>query len=206
MARYEIVPDSGQNEDLGYEFLPTTTHGARLAHGKPLDVSVWEDLTEPTIRGKHMTISIERILVNAPLVNNDSGCIRHSTLVRVLFQNTWGFVLPTFQTETIHLIDSEGFQHEQGVGFIDSSHYDSILLSGRMQVPCSFNWPSLVLQARAKVRGWLWFEKLSHGITPERISFTVNVFEPGCTSGWLQECEDLIFMFKSYKKLPISEI
>ena len=59
------------------------------------------------------------------------------------------------------------------------------------------------IEGLARCAGWIAFSKLKKPAVPHRLLFQLNIFEPGRTSGYVQDSEtlELIFDLSLYGRL-----
>ena len=162
-------------------------------------------ISEASCSGRYMRVSIEKVLINVPITGDTGNGTkdRTFTLVRVLYSNLWDHPIDT-SLRRPKLIDNEGIQHTT-----DNDHWiftqdASVRLSKNRSVSYSFESLDDTIEGRAKTRGWLFFPPLPPGIYPHRLVFQFLTFEPGFTSGRVQDHDTLevVFTFQFRKLLP----
>lgn len=163
-------------------------------------------ISEASCSGRYMRVSIEKVLINVPITGNtwDGTIDRTFSLVRVLYSNLWDHPIDISHQQP-KLIDSEGIQHTTDIN--DHWRFEkdaTVRLSKKRSVPYSFESPAQTVEGRAKIRGWLFFPSLPPGIYPHRFVFTFWTFEPGFTTGRVQDHDTLevVFSFQFRKLLP----
>ena len=168
---------------------------------------VIDDSGSPVLAGKYMEMTLKCLRVNVPLIDRYDGITRKFTLLEVVFNNLWNHRISTKCAKSPLLIDSEGFQHEEGdykgnyLCFDQEVNLDTGELT-EVELPK----PALDLEGNAKTRGWMWFHALPEGVIPHRLIFPFHIFEPGQTSGWVQDMETLEFVITSYAQISPKEL
>jgi hypothetical protein len=151
---------------------------------------VSEQLPDGTLTGDHMRIKLEQVLVGVELANW-KGEVTRLDLVRVLYENLTDYLMPTQQSGTSVMVDSEGFQHPESIRLLSLGYevVDGVI----RELRDPFKWPQLKLEGGAKTRGWVAFEAPDAEVLPQRFSFEIRLFEPGSTSGWIRGTETFVF-------------
>ncbi len=151
-----------------------------------------------SIRGKYMSITLTNFLFNIPLqpgpIYNDNNPKTYN-LVEFLYHNVWIARMSISGGEQC-LIDSDGFQHRLG-DICDHIEYTKWIQNIAATRDVFFPWPQLILESKAKTRGWWWFRPLKEGVVPHRFILRFDIFKPGDTSGWVQDHETLELEFDS---------
>lgn len=156
-----------------------------------------------TLSGKYLSITLSRLFLNLPLKSDYNGKNRQFTILQATFQNLWDYPLSTW--DAIKMIDSDEFQHPGDL--CEYHEFTNLVLPGTKKTKSvELAWPELELKRRAKSRGYIWFEKLPKDIVPHRIIFSVNVFEPGQTSGWVKDHESLEFVIEDYDLVEVQDV
>jgi hypothetical protein len=163
---------------------------------------VFDESVKPTINGRYMSITLTRLLVNLPFKSRYKGNICCFTLLNAIWHNTWDYRLNTIFSVPVKMIDSEGFQHSSHSG-VDYLEFCKVVLPDTKQiVEASFSPPDQVLEARAKTKGWVWFDALPRNVIPHRFIFQVRVYEkPGETDGWVKDFETFEFVLTNYDQV-----
>lgn len=149
-----------------------------------------------SIRGKYMSITLTNFLFNIPLqpesIYNDNN-LKTYNLVEFIYHNIWIARMSISGGEKC-LIDSEGFQHRLG-DICDHIKYTKWIQNDAATRDVFFPWPELTLESKAKTRGWWWLSPLKEGVVPHRFILRFDIFNPGDTSGWVQDHETLELEF-----------
>lgn len=160
-------------------------------------------LSGTTLTGKYIAITLSRLFLNLPMKSEYDGKVRSFTILQATFQNLWKYPLSTW--DSIKMVDSEEFQHDGGL--CEYHEFCNLVLpGGKKTKSVNLEWPETELKGRAKSRGYIWFEKLPKNVMPHRILFSVNVFEPGQTSGWVKDSESLEFVIEDYEIVEVQDI
>jgi hypothetical protein len=149
-------------------------------------------LDDLSLRGKYMSIKLNSLLYNVVLRSAYEESEKSFILIEVVYHNLWDYRLNSSATGSTKMIDSDDFQHDG-----DGCHYDeytNLRINENNYKKVSFPWPELILEAGAKTKGWTWFDGLPKGVLPHRFIFKFQVFEPGDTSGWVQDQETYEFV------------
>lgn len=196
---------TGRNDDqLGAEILIKLLSGRCMLAGDQDSLKTIDKLEDMTLTGRYMSLQLQRLFVNINLKNSDAENIRSFTILEVLFHNIWDFRLDIYPSaRSIKMIDSDGIQHDGGgCHYFDFSRV--VLPEGRT-IEAEFPWPETELEDHAKTKGWLWFDSLPKDVFPYRFVFQLSVFDPGCTSGGVNDEETLEFIIVDYDMKPIEE-
>jgi len=145
-------------------------------------VQAVESPDDLTIRGEHLAITLTRLWLNVQLFAADFPQGRKFVLLEAVFENLWDYRLGPRDND-FSMVDSDGWQHKTSQCYRPD----------RMRMPTNrkivqVDLPRLsgYLEGRAKVKGWIIFDALPLKITPRRFIYTLDVYAPGHTSGWVQ--------------------
>jgi len=163
------------------------------------------NIKEAVCVGRYMGVSIEKVLINAPIVGGDEVESKEGdfTLVKVLYTNNWKHRIST-RANAVKMIDTDGIQHSCRTRLYPYQMNSRVKLPENRYVPFNFVSPEETLEGEAKTRGWLWFPTLSSGIYPKRFLFQLYICEPGevCTPRVDEETLEIVFMFQLTQLLP----
>ena len=97
------------------------------------------------------------------------------------------------------MIDSEGFQHS---GRASEHGFDQVYRPSSNELfSVRFAYAEPVLEPYAKTKGWIWFDELPDDVTPRRLVFIFNIYDPGQTSGWIRDTETLEFVIENFQQI-----
>lgn len=132
------------------------------------------------LHGEYMEIFLRQILLDVPF--RSGGNIDRYTMVEVQYRNLWDWPLRTGDAK---LIDSEGDQYSEEIGYISS---DPVGDEHRRATEL-YPFPESTIEGHTRTKGWIAYPELPAGVVPERLVFKINVFSPGATSGLVRESE-----------------
>ncbi|MBX9720899.1 MAG: hypothetical protein K2X81_05865 [Candidatus Obscuribacterales bacterium] len=180
-----------EDHPFGLEMLMESASGRVKRDNGEATLITFESPTDLTLRGDHMSITIQRVYLGLALCNNANEVSRF-TAVQLLFHNVSDYPLRTIDDSK--MIDSEGFQHTS-----NDPHYSySRTLQGLHDVEKMFVKEDWTLMDHAKTKGWLWFDGLRNNVVPQRFVFSVAIHDPGQTSGWVRDKEVFEYFIKSH--------
>jgi hypothetical protein len=145
-------------------------------------VQTVEGSDDLTIRGKHLALTLTRLWPKVQLFGADFPHGREFTLLEAVCENLWDYRLQPCDSD-FTMVDSDGWQHKTSRCY----RPDRMRMTSNKKI-VQADLPSLsgYLEGHAKVRGWLIFDALPPKITPRRFIYSLSVFAPGHTSGWVQ--------------------
>lgn len=164
-----------------------------------------QSISDASCIGRYMAVNIEHVFANIQLSSETFERTRTEqrfTLTRVLFSNIWQHRI-SIRTHMMQMVDTQGMQH--AVTHLDSYASDiRVRISPSQEVSYKFEGLADELEGKSKTRGWLWFPALPGSIYPHRFIFRFNIFNPGHTSGRVQDTETLevAFAFQLKEYLP----
>ena len=152
---------------------------------------------ELLVRGKYFEVAIEKIVLDAEVVNGFPEAVGHFVLFEVVYSNFWEYVISTNSLGAL-LIDSNGFQHSECSLYNPVIHKAKGLKKGTELQSIAYE-----VQGQARSAGFLVFPELKKSAVPHRLIFQFQIFEPGQTSGYVQDSEklELIFDLSLYGRL-----
>lgn len=192
-------PDSA-NSEYGVEMKITALSGRHITIKPPAN-KIIADLPKAMLAGKYLSITLHTILLNAHIQSGYSGVVRPFTLVELEYHNTWDYRVAV--PSCIFLIDSSGMQH-QASNKADYYEFTKLRYQAGAIAEINFHAPDFEIASHATTTGWIWFDKVLNGAAIDRISFQVDIFEPGQVSGLAQDQETLEFKINKYDLMPIS--
>jgi len=199
------MPDSTQYDNElrfsnvdGYWSTDTHKHLKKIVRGP-------EDLT---VAGTYMGVKLERMLLNLRLKGSHRSIDdKDFCLLEAVFQNRWDYRMSIFLAD-FSMIDSDGFQHQEIniklPKYLDYKH--AVIPRTGELVRTEFRSPDHELEAKAKTRGWLWFDALPQGIIPHRFIFRFKIPEPGEISGWVKSTETLELVINDFEVGPVKHL
>jgi len=193
----------GGNADCN-EIIINTVTGWTGSEDAGHHTRVVERASAPTLTGKYMSLTLLRLFLNVPMVSDFTGELRKFTLLEALWENVWDYRVNTIWDGCEKMIDSSGFQHPRE--WANEHEYSKVQVPGRARpIVRRFQRPEEELEAHARTKGWLWYGALPDGVVPHRFNFQVKVFEPGKTSGWVQDRESYEFVLCDHTQVPASD-
>lgn len=185
----------GEKELKDYELPIRSLAGMIVGGTDETNVVCFEDLPNNVIDGKYMAIRLRGVFSHVPLENQDSDAKVLFSIVEVELLNKWMFVLPAGESP-VTMIDSDGYQLADVLCSWEYVPYSFVSKQGH-SIPYDFDEPPLKLEGGARTRGCFRFREESPDATPKRLNFDIRVFEPGQTSGWVKDSEQLTFFINS---------
>lgn len=164
-----------------------------------------ENVNEASCFGRYMGVNIEKVLINLPIYGQSYSERKERTfcLVKVLYSNLWAHRIDI--SRRVKLIDTLGVQHSLEFDIFIFTQGTEVRFSSKRSFPYAFPSPENTLEGGAKTRGWLWFDGLPKGVYPSRLIFSFSIFDPGETSGLVQDSETLEVAFAiDFKQLLAS--
>lgn len=154
---------------------------------------------ELLVRGKYFEIAVGKIVLEAEVLTDSySETVERYVLFEVVYSNLWDHIISTNSRDPL-LIDSNGFQHSAC-----SLSFDAVIHKAK-GLKRGTELPSIAdeIQGRARSAGWIAFPRLKKSVVPHRLIFQFQIFEPGQTSGYVQDSEtlELIFDLSLYGRL-----
>lgn len=151
-------------------------------------------LHNATIRDKYVSTTLNRVLVNVPLKNSDTKRTKRFTVLEMAFHYLWRYRMETYHS--VKLIDPDGFQY--GREYMRPYDFDQVILPYAKPIATPFDAPEGEIEDGAKIKGWIWFKSLPDGVLPHRIVVSRYLFEPGHTSGSINEQEVQEFKIEDF--------
>jgi len=154
---------------------------------------------ELLVRGKYFEIAVGKIILDAEVLTDSySETVEHYALFEVVYSNLWDHIISANSRDPL-LIDSKGFQNSASSLLSDAVIHKAKGLKKGTELPSVAD----EIQGQARSAGWIAFPRLKKSVVPHRLIFQHQIFEPGQTSGYVQDSEtlELIFDLSLYGRL-----